>query len=287
MNELFNRAAALRIGPATAGAVPLASAVNATAYKGFRITFDIEKTSEGTPNPGTISIYNLAASSRAALEVKGLRMALDVGYSGIGDGDPILGQLFIGDVKKAITKRQGPDIITTLEAGDSETAIRETHIEKSFSEFTTTPQVVATLAQKLGVAVGTIVPGFATLFQNGLTVSGLVSDNLDTITQKLGLEWHVTDGELNILDPTLPTAEPAILLSKATGLVGIPTNVADGRTGQTKDGIEFASLINPGIKPGRAISLVSDAITGVFRARKCHYKGDTHGGDWLVTIEAV
>ncbi len=269
-NELFNRGASLTIGKVKGAG---------KKYAGFRITFEVEKTSESAPNPAKVSIYNLSKSSRAELEAKGLTMILNVGYSGIGQGDPILSQLFIGDVKKVLTTRQGPDVVTTLEAGDGEVAIKEVHVEQSFAPFTPVQSIIGSLADKLGLAVGTIVPGVAQLFENGFSMSGLASDNLDKLTSKLGLEWHVTDGELNVLDPALPTAEPAVLLTKDTGLIGVPS--------KREEGVEFASLLNPAIKPGRLVSLISEQITGAFRPRKCRYKGDTHGGDWNVTVEAI
>ncbi len=176
-NELFNRGASLTVGKVKG---------SGKKYAGFRITFEVEKTCEGTPNPGKITIYNLAKASRAELEATGLIMVLDVGYAGIGQGAPILSQLFVGDVKRVQTIRQGADVVTTLEAGDSEVAIKTVHVEQSFAEFTPAQSIISTLASKLGVAVGNIVPGVSALFQNGFAMSGLASDNLDSLTSKLG-----------------------------------------------------------------------------------------------------
>lgn len=268
--ELFNRTATVVVGK---------NKLTGKKYAGFRVQFEIDKTSESSPNPAQIRIFNLSKSTRSAFEEKGLVVLLNAGYATLGSS-PIERQIYAGDVRRTYTRRQGPDLVTTLEAGDAEIALRGTHVEQSYGEFTSPSQVIQGLASKLGVSIGTIVPSLANLFQNGLSLSGLVSDHLDTLTSQAGLEWHVTDGELNVLDPKLPTPEPAVLVSKDTGLIGFPSKTLQGI-------IEFNSLLNPELKPGRAVSLVSEAITGVFRVRRVKYRGDTFGGDWVAAVEAI
>lgn len=280
MSLLFNRMATLKVSPATGG--------KGKSFAGLRVAFEIEKSSESTPNPAKIMIYNLSKPSRAELEKPGLIMILQVGYEGGPDDDAQLSQLYIGDVKRVTTKRQGPDLITTLEGGDSEKAIKEVKIDQSYKEFTSVAQVISSLASKLGVSIGTISASVTDVFQHGLSLTGLVSDNLDLLTKKLGLEWHITDGQLNILGPKESTLEPAILLSPATGLIGTPSKRQDDQKVKNAfTGIECSSLLHPGIKPGRIISLVSDQIIGVFRVRRGKFQGDTDVGEWKVDIEAV
>lgn len=269
----------LSVGPREAAAAPLLAAKNGTKFDGFRIAFEVEKTSESAPNPAKISIYNLRPESRANFEDPNLTCLLDVGYAGIGDGDALTSLLFVGDVRRTYTHRQGPDLITTIEAGDAEVALRTAHIETSFGEFTSPSAVISALAKKLGVTVGTIVPSVAAFFQHGISLTGLVSDNLDNLTKQSGLEWNVTDGELNVLDPSLPTPELAVLVSKDSGLIGFPSKRINGF-------IDFTTLINPALKPGRAISLVSETISGSFKFRTGKYRGDTMSGPWECQVEA-
>jgi hypothetical protein len=285
MNELSLRAAAVTVGK------PGAQGKRVT---GLRIIFDIEKNSESTPNKAKVSIYNLSAKSRAEFEGEGLTFKLEAGYSGLTNATVILKEVFSGELARSTSKRQGADIVTTLEAADSITPLTQTTIEQSFAPGTSTPTVVQALAKRLGVAIGTIVPGAAQIFENGLTLTGRVSDNLDMITARQGLEWSVTDGELNILEPSTPTAELAILLTKATGLVGVPNKGtkmhgkgAKAAGGVDAAGVEFIALLDPEIKPGRAVIIQSDDFTGQVRVRRCKYHGDTHGHDWYVTSEGV
>jgi hypothetical protein len=278
MNELFNRAATLIVGPSTGGLGPLLSARNPTKFEGFRIAFEIDKNSEAAPNVAKVHIYNLKQSSRAELEATGLVMILQVGYSGIGQGKPLVSSIFSGDLRKATTKRQGADMITTLEAGDGEKAITEARVEQTFGESTAISSVINVLAKKLGVAVGKISPALGDVV-HGLSLTGNVADNLTAITAKAGLEWFVSDGELHILAPRSGTNEPAILLTPETGLIGIPN--------KTNEIVEVESLINPGIKPGRMLRVESKELTGTFRVRRARYEGDTEGQSWRVAVEAV
>lgn len=277
--ELFNRVAILRIGERVEGQPSSKALLNAAVFSGLRISFEIDKNSESHPNTTKVSIYNLSLENRTKLESTGIVMGLDVGYAGLGDFDPIVSQIFIGDVKRVKSERKGCDLITTLEAGDNEVALRETTIDQSFGDQTPLSTVIGAVAETFKVAIGYMAPGLAGVYQNGITLSGLASDNLDVLTKKAGLEWSVTDGELFILDPKQPTPETAVVVSPQTGLLGIPS--------KREQGIEFTALINPEIKPGRAIALSSGPISGVFRARTCKYQGDTHSGQWTVTVEAV
>jgi hypothetical protein len=273
MNELFNRVASLVVGK---------NSLEGKRFSGMRITFEIEKNSESTANPAKVSIYNLSHTSRAELEATDNVMILEAGYSGLpetGTGTNLTSVLFSGDISKVITVRRGPDLITTLEAGDAEKKLRTTHIDQSFAEFASAAQVINTLANKFQLTIGSIMDIGTDIFKSGLSLSGLVSDNLDLITKKMGLEWHVQDGELHIMKPDKSTLETAVLLNKDTGLVGIPS--------KTEKGVEFTSLLNTQIRPGRAVQLQSELISGLFRVRRAKYQGDTAGGSWTVSVEAV
>lgn len=65
------------------------------------------------PEPPTakVSIYNLSAKSRGALQdVESLPALVEAGYGSD------LGQLCLGDLRNARSRKQGPDWITTLVA---------------------------------------------------------------------------------------------------------------------------------------------------------------------------
>lgn len=286
-NELYLRLANLKIGKSAAGVSKSLDMIDHELFSGFRITFDIGKTSDRHPNTSRVGIYNLNANRRKNLESSkeegegkgtGLVMALEAGYLGFSF-PPLLSEIFTGDVKLVRSERVGADIITYLESGDSEVALTTMTVNETFGPNTPSTTVIGVLAEKLGKAVGTIMPGLPTIFQNGLSLTGLASDNLDILTRQAGLEWSIQDGELNIIEPKLPTLEEPVLVSNTTGLIGLPT--------RTEKGLEFTSLINPLIKVGRGISLFSDGYSGLYKCVKATYKGDTHQGDFKMTVEVT
>ena len=101
MSLLWDKKAVLSFGP---------KGVKGVKVSGLRIIFDIEKTSGSNPNTGKIQVYNLNETSVGTLKTnENLSAILEVGY---GDN---LEQLFIGDIQRSFTQRNGPDFITTME----------------------------------------------------------------------------------------------------------------------------------------------------------------------------
>lgn len=285
-NLLFNRAAMVTVGEAKTGgiqfgSVPRKVADNDIYVQGLRVTFDIEKTSSGTANTSKISIYNASADSRAQVEREGLKVFLEAGYSAFAGEAPTIELLFVGDVKKSYSKRIGPDIITTFEAGDSETLIQEATINKSYAPGSTVLQVVKDLASELKAVINiealTGLP-FG-IFQHGFTASGSVKKTMDELTSRMGFSWSIQDGELKILKHGVPTAEVAIVLTSDTGLLGEPSTNDDGM-------IEVLSLLRPSARPGRILALSSSKLTGSFKILKVIHEGDSHEGNWHSKIEA-
>ncbi len=276
MSFLFDRYASLTVGlPGEEGIL----------FDGFRIAWDVEKTSESNPNTCKVKIWNLNETSRSALEQEGAVMILEVGYNSIPESvggrvikDPITEILFSGDIKKVSTVKNGPDRITTLEGGDGEVALQDTNINKSFGANTPITSVFNQLIDKLGVAKGTVKGIKNESFQNGLALTGLVKDQLDTLTKKQGLEWSIQDNEVQILPKDTSIDGQAIQLTSETGLVGTPI--------KREDGIEVTALLNPQIRPGRKIEIISRDIDGVFVVKKAKYKGDNRQGQNVVQVEA-
>lgn len=279
-------------------------------WDGLRVTFDIDKTSASEPNTARISIYNLNEDSRRYLETeKDLIVALDVGYDGLANETPIESQLYIGDIDRVSVRREGPDIVTTIEAGEGEKAIFLARLDKSYAPMTPMVSVVKDLAGEIGYSLGaTALQAMTSLaknfFRGGHVASGGAAAQMDALLDAEGLEWHIEGGELVIISPTGARLEPAIILTAKSGLIGVPSIGKMTNPKKKTDGlvpksiVEFQALINPDIKPGRLVTLLpaeADAgpfqslpkAYGTFRVRRATYTGDTHGGPWFVKGEAI
>jgi hypothetical protein len=192
----------------------------------------------------------------------------------------ILKQIFIGDVKRVKTHRNGPDLITEIEAGDGEKAITEKHKDKSYGPGTPVNFVIADLAAELGLAVGAIKDTAVKIFKNGFTLSGSVRDNLEYITKLLNVEWTVSDNELVI---SAPNKDRGVIfgvnVTKETGLIGWPS--------QSEKGVVFNKLLDPEIKPKGLVTIDSEQVSGRFVVRTVNHVGDTRGAEWVSKVECI
>lgn len=245
--------------------------------QGIRIKFSIEKGDSSNANKCTISLFNLSVDSKSFLEKENLVVFLSVGY---GDS---MRNIFFGDVTRFNEKRDGADIVSILECGDSETALRESNIQIGLAPGATNLQVIDEAISRLRLPVSYKSNIKKITFNQGFSFSGQVKRLLDQLITQAGLTWSIQDGELLIAAKKETDQVNAVLISPETGLLGIPT--------KTKDGIEFECLINPAIRPGRAVRVESKKfLSGVgvtMKVVKATYDGDTHDGDYKLKVEGV
>lgn len=242
-----------------------------------RIKFKIVSTDGGNANKAKISVYNLNEESKTFLEQDDMVVFLRTGYAGE------LTQLFFGDLERFEEKRSGGDVITTLECGDGEKILKDANIQIGLGPGATRIQILNLAIAKLKLSRGyqTFIPD--NNYQNGFSFSGPVSRLMDEILEPLGLKWNIQGGELQIMGTNETDRQTAVLLTPTTGMIDYPT--------KTKDGVQFKSLLNPRIRPGRAVRLESkrflDGSGANVKTSKCTYEGDSSEGKWQVTCEGV
>lgn len=247
------------------------------------IQFEVEKTREKHPNRVTIQINNLNETSRATLENKDVFVSLEAGYLG-ADRQGKLGQLFIGKITRAISEKQGKEMVTRIEASDGQ-GTPSAQINTSLGPGATAKQVIESLARELKVGLGAIKGIGQKVFQNGISLSGNVSDRLDEILDGLELEWSIQDNNLQIVPIDEPTETLATLLTPQSGLLGTVMKREEGKAGKLN--IEFRALLRTEIKPLVALEIRSRNITGVFKISKAIYVGDSRKGPFEVRCQAT
>lgn len=270
---LYARAYQLTLGP-QAGGQGLQYGNIAGTTSALRISFNIDKPAVGCPNKGTVTLYNLSQSNRTAL-VQGYRLTLDAGYQGMVE------RVLFGKVWKVTTKREGPDIATTLEVIDGLESLMYAVLDRPYPPGTTLAQVLADVAKAMQALPGVVLGLPAKTFPRGLTVHGLCRDTLRRLLQPLGLEASLSNGRLNILPKHAHLGSAAIVLSPRTGLLGVP-NVSFTST-------DFTALLNPKLVPGQLVQLVTanTNTSGFFKIRSAKLQGDTHAGNWQVSCQGV
>lgn len=281
---LFGRQYSVVIGaPNQTGAIQYGNVGKKPAP--LRVKFDIEKNMLNVSNKAKIEIYNMSQQSRQAIK-KGYLVQLKAGYKGLFQ------QLFVGNVlpNGIGSTRHGPEILTALECGDGESSIVMARLDKSYSSGVTVLQILKDCAGAMnleddfnpdGVNSGLVYLPNNPAYGKGFNAKGPVSDTLNKILRPLGLEWSVQDGNLNVIPKTAHNGNQAIIVSTATGMIGVPSS--------NDQCMKFSSLLNPNLRPGALVKLESDniALNGFYKIRKSHFEGDTHENKWNVDCECV
>lgn len=250
----------------------------------IRIKFDVDKPSSSF-SKAKIELYNLSTQSRQAIK-KGYIVLIRAGYKGIVD------QVFVGNVSPygIGAKRNGPDIVTTLECGGGESAVVMSKLDKSYGAGTTILQILQDCATALhtenainpeGINAGLAIGIPTVVFNKGFTARGPVSDTLDKILKPQGLEWSVQNGNLNIVPKTSYNGQQAIVVSSDTGMIGVPS--------LNEGFVKFSHLLNPKLIPGALINLKSEntALNGFYRIRRSHFDADSHDNKWGLDCECI
>lgn len=276
MAQLFDRVIQVTFGPATEK--------RATQVEELFMQFDIKKSLESEPSEGTVEITNLSPKSQAILEQKKIWMRLKAGYRN-PSGSATVGNLFVGQVKKAATERHGRNTVTTITCMDGIEQWQNAKISRTLAPGATTRQVIEALAEELKVGVGSVKGLVEQTYQQGISLFGPVKDRLDEVVSKMGLEWSILDNNLVILGHNIASEKSAIVISPDTGLIESPVPREDDKTGGKF--VEFECLIRPGINPGVAVKVESRRTNGFFKIRKANFKGDNRKGPFSVKCEAV
>jgi len=249
----------------------------------LRVAFKVTKTSGKEPNTCEVTVSNLAADTRAALQTKGVKFLLQAGYEGTG-----IGQLFVGDVRTIDHVRDGATWNTVIKSGDGERALAFARVNESFASGVKIPDVVRKVAGKLGLGLGNTERAASQMtgeYSQGYAAHGPASRELDRVLAAAGYEYSVQDEQILIVRPGEGSGEQVPELSPSTGLIGSP----EFGTPETKGGralVKVKSLLNFGIKIGSQVVIRSARHNGPVVVRKLEHVGDTAGGDWYTNFEA-
>jgi hypothetical protein len=263
---------------------------------GLRISFDAGRSLGIEPNTCELRITNLNADHRKQLqEQTTVPVRLEAGYDSltsstgaaladIGVEGPRLAQLFVGDLRRAYSTREGPDWVTVISTGDGAKASRSQRVQMSFRPGVRWMQIYTDLAKKAGVDIGNAlqtIAGTAT-FQMPTAAPVVIQGNplreLEQLGRAHGFETSVQDGALQVLPLNTVMLNVPVDLSASTGLIGSPEPSSDGR-------VRFRSLLNGELMPGRAVKLTAHSFSGVYRVERVNFTGDTSGGPWYADCE--
>lgn len=248
--------------------------------EGLRITFDIKKGPKLKTNKAKIKVYNMSPDSRGFVQIPVddlklpvLQIQLDVGYG----GDEKI--LFLGRAT-AVSTWEPPNWVTTFEATDGDVQFDLFQYEKKFPTKTPIFVIVNDILAQSGLDLGSTLPISGHL-KKSRTFSGPPLHILQDLASTHGFAFDVQDEKIRLVPGGFSIVTSSIIkLDASSGMIGTP---------RVKDNLVIVDmLINPDVKPGTFITLISvtdKLLSGVYLVKKMSFKGDNWGGSWIANVE--
>jgi hypothetical protein len=279
----------------------------------LRFKFKTANSDAQTPNTLYVRIYNLAPETVARIGTFGRAefstITLQAGY------ESSYGIIFQGTIKQIETGRErNVDNYLDIWAADGDTWYNFSAISVSLAAGHTPQQVIDAIVNAPPIngaptvkfaedASGLIVgagPGLKQALSRGKTIFGLPRDYLRDWADKYGYRWSIQNGEIVVIPITGYRPGEAVVLSSATGLIGVPK--------ATDAGVTVRALLNPKIRIGCLVQIAQSDINhiiqqqfgltaantlpiatlttaaGFYRVMVAEFSGDTRGQEWYVDM---
>lgn len=247
----------------------------------FRIQFAVERDLGRAPNQVDVIVHNLNVDHRSSLEAaQSISVSLEAGYL------DNLGVIFLGDLRTAVTRKQGGTYATQVSGGDGENKLQTARVNKTYLAGTPIREVLRDIGRQLGVAPGNLNTFGPITLRNGsdrlegaYTASGLCFDELQRVCESIGARYSVQDSALQLHTEGEPiNQQQGLLLSETSGLIGEPeVEVVKGDVMVT-----CVSLMQPDLTPGKLFRVESNKISANMIAQRTIHRGDSHGTEWYV-----
>jgi hypothetical protein len=236
----------------------VANSTNGRDLTGIHFRFYVRQCDTDIPNTMVVRIYNLSRTTEREITQQYTQVALQVGYLGT-----TVEMLFSGDIKYFKRgKENSTDRFLEITAGDNDLGYNYGFMQATLGPGSKPGQVIEAAAKRLGVDIDqTAVTSqtFGGAFPRGKVLNGLARVYLDhaaATANAAGAKWFIENGVLKFVSTTGYLPGNAVVLSPATGLVGIPE--------ATDQGIEGRCLMNAALKIGCELQIDSDTIVQTF-----------------------
>lgn len=290
----------------------------------LRVAFTVKKSITAEPNSASIKVWNLSKQSRdrAAGVVRRtvdfskefafidgrliegaavggttelVTTAAGLAYVKLSAGyNRAPSVIFEGSSSALNSRRQRVDWFTEIEAGDGELGMQKGQANRVFAGPAQLVDVLNYLKETMGLKVGgttlsianqTLPPGILnSTFFSGFAAVGRARDIFDALISTANAQWFVNDGELWIVErDTGVLPGPPVRLSpapdpSAARLLSKPRRLES-------DGVEVLALLNPSIRPGHAVTLVSGELSGQYRCESLEHRGDNRKGTFTTLAQ--
>jgi len=256
--------------------------------QGLRLDWQVAKARSSEPDSASLTIYNLSTVYRALLGTtwatwEPLIVRLYIGWGGLPE------QVFRGEAWHLVSERvEGTDILTTIQARDGGTALRDTPPGGSTGFGLGLQLAVAQLLGQLQLQPSsTAMAAIAAAATGNVAAQGLQHvdvteprEALDVLLASVGLAWGIADGRFVVYRGGLRDDVLPAVLAPQSGLLN--WRVADD------GGIEFEALAQACIVPGGQVTILGPTGQvmggGPLRIDEVRFVGSTEG---LSTMSGV
>lgn len=306
------------------------------------IDFDIMLTNNTSTNTANITVYNISAFNRELL-TSTLFNVLEV-YAGYDEDTSLI---FCGTITSVRNELDGADWKSIIECKDGDYFLA---FKKSYEAGTLYMTIIEDLCKASGrpYAIDKLAPPSSLNASDyklrlGRTYYGAVRDLLTQVCKDAGMHWYIMNGvlEVGFKHMLFKPDKEGVLLAYWCGLIGTPTpifrtikepkevsvpNKMDKKKGeigylpymtetQMQErqvlGIEIKAFLNPYVKPGRVVRVVSVSagasresaddgkistvfmggteVNGTFKGKDyivdtVNFYGNNYGGDFMMRI---
>lgn len=260
---------------------------NTVSLNDVRVNFTVKKTQSSEDNISDINIYNLSKETRELFTDTSNLAVLQAGYSE-NEG---LRTIAVGNIISFNVEKNKADIITKIKLGDGSSKMQESTISKGYAEGTLAQTVLNDVLANIGLPVNESNKLKAKFkekpvkFLRGLNLIGISKDALNVVSKKLGFQWSVQDGVLNLIELDGVSDKQIAFFDENSGLIGSPQRKSEGEQSNKKDGYEIRTLLMPEIQPNDKVSFESlEVKKALYKVDSIEHKGDNYGQIWNSTM---
>lgn len=273
-------------------------------FDALDVEFEIKKSLRKEPNSCELVVYGLADKTRKRIEAlniydpkktKGqklksrlkklpgrqpktgkIRVSIWAGYVDTG-----LSLVFLGDLRRGLSKPDRPEVKFEVKGEDGGTAFLESRINETFPAGTRKLDVVRACAEALGVGLGnlrTVAAELQGTYPHGTSLAGPASKVLAGVLRGERITYSIQNGVLQFVLAGAGLNTIAVDLRVETGLLGTPELDASGA-------LVVETVMLPNMAPGAYVQLKSKDFNGLYYVKSVITKGDSSGDEWGHKLE--
>lgn len=252
----------------------------------LRMSFEVNKTDQKSPNTAKITIYNLSRSSANEMGRIKNKVIIRAGYEDEGG----LKSLFFGDLTRSNFKKSGTETMLEIEAVDGRLNLSETIISIGLAGDTPVQTVVEQILRFFTIPLAAPLNLPRKLYKYGYSFIGKAKDALTEALRYVGYFWTIINEQLFIFQDGRSLSRSGLFLTPTTGLINIPETLTDSDKqtdpSEAPTRWKVTCLLFPQLSPGAEFEIQSKVLSAGLTVESSSFKGDNYEGDFITVVEA-